>query len=316
MGVSRVTLRLLEVSVLLPPSGLKSFLMVSSEDSTKLSTLPRKRLSPSTLPDITLTPRIRNTSTETWRESRNTAQLLELSPPLKLRSVSSDKRSATLWKFKLTVVSLLPRRLIGLSPSSSLRLPSLKFSKRTRWLTLLPSLVVTELRVSSEELVYPDFLENLTEVFVKSDVLVLGIHLLLSGPLLVLVTSVITTEPNLTRRSITSVKVQLETLTTTLPLRLIPMPRTLPQLVDSPTTVLSMKTSSSSEVVLWALERDKSPLESLSSSLTSLSTTLSLRSNSLILLPRLVTVNSKLLPRRTSSWVSPPRRNEALKLEY
>merc|ERR1712046_424903 len=228
MGVSRVTLRLLEVSVLLPPSGLKSFLMVSSEDSTKLSTLPRKRLSPSTLPDIMLTPRIRNTSTETWRESRNTAQLLELSPPLKLRSVSSDKRSATLWKFKLTVVSLLPRRLIGLSPSSSLRLPSLKFSKRTRWLTRLPSLVVTELRVSSEELVYPDFLENLTEVFVKSDVLVLGIHLLLSGPLLVLVTSVITTEPNLTRRSITSVKVQLETLTTTLPLRLIPMPRTFP----------------------------------------------------------------------------------------
>merc|ERR1712032_333083 len=139
-----------------------------------------------------------------------------------------------------------------------------------------------------------------------------GIHLPLSGLLLELVTSVITTEPRSTRRSTELELVLIPVLTTTLRLRWTQMRRTLPHWVDSLITVSLTRTSSSSRVVLWAQERDKSPSESLSCSQLPRGIPIRSISSSSIPLPRSVTVSTRLSTRRTNSSVhSPPsKRNE------
>merc|ERR1712139_242369 len=86
-----------------------------------------------------------------------------------------------------------------------------------------------------------------------------------------------------------------------LPLKLMPIPRTLPQSVDSHTTVLLTKISFSLEVELLDQERDKLLSERLFFHKPPLMLTLSSRSNLLILLPRSVTVNSRPQRRKTNS---------------
>merc|ERR1711965_442282 len=86
----------------------------------------------------------------------------------------------------------------------------------------------------------------------------------------------------------------------------MPTPRTLPQSVDSHITVLLTKISSSSEVESVDQERDKLPSERLFSHKPVPMPTLSLRSNSSIPLPRLVTVNSRPQRRKTNSSVHLP----------
>merc|ERR1712032_1808214 len=104
-----------------------------------------------------------------------------------------------------------------------------------------------------------------------------------------------------------------EVLTTTLKPRWTQMSRTLPHWVDSLITVSLTRTSSSSRVVLWAQERDKSLSESLSCS--HLPRGIPTRSipSSLILRPRSVTVSTRPRPRRINSSVhSPPSKRPEL----
>merc|ERR1711988_1405830 len=94
-----------------------------------------------------------------------------------------------------------------------------------------------------------------------------------------------------------------EVLTTTLPPKTTQISRTSLQWVVSHTMDTSAKISCFSREVLWALERDKSPLESLFCSHLPLGTQPRLMSSSSILHLKSVMVSTRPLPRRTSSLV-------------
>merc|ERR1711988_925440 len=221
-------------------------------------------------------------------------------PPKWTNSTDSDKRKLISWKSKLTE-ELLPRKSSGLKANLSKKSPSVRFSTRTRWLIPLPSPEVREPLVLSRDSVLTDFQERPIEVSERLPVSVLGIHLPLSGLLLELVIKVTSIEPKSTKRSTELELVQLEVLLTTPPLIKIQTIRTSPQLVDSLTTVLSMKISSCLEVLLWDQERELSPLEKLCFHKPLPSPHSSLRSSSSIPPPRSVTVNSKPSKRSISS---------------
>merc|ERR1712166_276846 len=231
--------------------------------------------------------------------------------PLKSRKLTSEERSAILWKSKSMVETLL-LRLHGLNPNSRVKSPSERSSKTTRWLILSPLPEVRELKVSSRDSVSLDFQERLEEVSERSLVLVPGIHLQSSGLSPELVISVTSIEPTLTPRSTESVKVLSEVSTTTLPPKLMLTPRTSPQSVDSHITVLLTRISFSSRVESADQERDKSPSERLFSHKPVLSPTSNSRLNLSIPLPRSVTVNSRPQRRKTNSsdHLLPSKRSE------
>merc|ERR1719163_965845 len=103
---------------------------------------------------------------------------------------------------------------------------------------------VREPPVLSRDSVLTDSQERPIEVSERLPVSVPGIHLPLSGLLLELVIKVTSIEPKSTKRSTELELVPLEEPSTTPPLTKIHMSRTSLQLVDSLTTVSSMRTSS------------------------------------------------------------------------
>merc|ERR1712086_1219912 len=151
----------------------------------------------------------RNTSTETAKELPNSALSSESLLPLKSRKLTSEERSAILWKSKSMVETLL-LRLHGLNLNSRGKSPSERFSKTMRWLIPSPLPEVRELKVSSRDSVSLDFQERLEEVSERSLVSVPGIHLQSSGLSPELVILVITIELTSTKRSTELVKVPSE----------------------------------------------------------------------------------------------------------
>merc|ERR1712166_1182940 len=206
--------------------------------------------------------------------------------PLKSRKLTSEERSAILWKSKSMVETLL-LRLHGLNLNSRVKSPSERFSKTTRWLILSPLPEVRVLKVLSRDSVSLDFQERLEEVSERSLVLVPGIHLQSSGLLLELVISVTSIELTSTKRSTELVKVLSEVSTTTPLPKLMLTPRTSPHSVDSHITVSLTKISSSLKVESVDQERDKSPLERLFSHKLLPSLPSNSKLNSSISLPRL-----------------------------
>merc|ERR1711865_443686 len=181
--------------------------------------------------------------------------------------------------------------------------PSVPSSPKTRWSILFPSPEVKVPPVLSRDSVSTDSQESPIEVSERSLVSVPGIHLLSSGQSLELVTLVTITELRSTRRSTESLRESSEVSRTTPPPSKTHTRRTSPQSVDSHITVSSTRITCSSRVPSWVQERDKSPSERVCIHQPTPSPPSQSRSNSSILLPRSVTVNSRPSTRRTSSWV-------------
>merc|ERR1719330_2187690 len=120
-------------------------------------------------------------------------------------------------------------------------------------------------RVSSRDSELKDCKDAPIEVFARSDVSELGIHLPSSGRSEDAVSSVTTPELNSTRRSTESELVLKVVPPTTLCARLMPLRRTSPHSVDSLITVKSTKISFLSREVSSEPERDQLSLESQSS---------------------------------------------------
>merc|ERR1739846_239126 len=185
-------------------------------------------------------------------------------------------------------VELLPIRSISDTRNSSRRSRSLRSSPTLS--ASIPSELpeVRVCRVSSRDSELKDCKDAPIEVFARSDVLELGIHLPSSGRSEDAVSSITTPELNSTRRSTESELV----------LKLMPLRRTSPHSVDSLITVESTKISFLSREVSSEPERDQLSLESQSSPLPSLGRLSRSTSNSLIPLPSTVMDVSRLLRRR------------------
>lgn len=135
-----------------------------------------------------------------WKESKNTAQSSESSPPLKCKKLTSDKRKTTLWKSKLTEDQSLTK--LNSPPDCSKRKSISQASSNTlKWSMLSESPRVTESKVSSRDSdanIYKRKPTEVTEELVVSDH---GIQPELDSPSPEPVNMVTTTELKWTRRS-------------------------------------------------------------------------------------------------------------------
>jgi len=160
----------------------------------------------------------------------------------------------------------LPQRSTSDTQSSSRRSRFLKSLSSQSALTPLELQEVRELKVSSRDSEFLVFKDALIEVSARLPVSELGIHLQSNGLLLVLVNSVTTPELSLTRRFTALVLVpSLRMLPTMLCARPMPLRRILHHSVDSLIMAKSTRTSFSSRVASWVLERDHLSSENRSS---------------------------------------------------